>query len=102
MTVKEVYLDGSLKSAQELTEDSGSLISFLQSTGFMQRYKGLNLRQRYLNHYRRPYRNGAGGLCRLHGFCIRVCLMNLSQERQKYPLIPKEKLMTTINRLNDK
>ncbi len=101
MTVKEVYLDGSLKSAQELTEDSGSLISFLQALVLCNDTKVSICDKGTLTTIGDPTETALVDYVVSMGL-HKGMLDELIPRAAEIPFDSERKLMTTINRLNDK
>lgn len=101
MTVKEVYLDGSLKPAQELTEESGSLTTFLHALVLCNDTKVSRLDKYTLSTIGDPTETALVDYAAAKGF-FKDMLDELIPRAAEIPFDSERKLMTTINRLNDK
>lgn len=101
MTVKEVYLDGSLKPAQELTEESGSLTTFLHALVLCNDTKVSRLDKYTLSTIGDPTETALVDYAAAKGF-FKDMLDELIPRVAEIPFDSERKLMTTINRLNDK
>lgn len=101
MTVKEVYLDDCIKPAHELTEESGSLTTFLHVLALCNDTKVSRLEKDTLATIGDPTETALVDYAASRGI-YKDMLDKLIPREAEIPFDSDRKLMTTINRLNDK